>query len=88
METVYIFDIIMRLILSTDELPWLEVPLHTIIKLTPVAFGCKIEYDKIPVPAVDTHRPKPPVPGLLESKFRQVSDLPDDSACNNDDCES
>lgn len=26
----------------TDDLPYLEVPLHTIIKLTPVAYGCKV----------------------------------------------
>lgn len=43
------------------ELPYLEVPLHTVIKLTPVAYGCDIEYIKINVDAVCTHRPKPEV---------------------------
>ncbi|XP_031637687.1 6-phosphofructo-2-kinase/fructose-2,6-bisphosphatase isoform X3 [Contarinia nasturtii] len=42
-----------------EELPYLEVPLHTIIKLTPVAYGCKVEHIKLPIEAVDTHRPKP-----------------------------
>jgi len=26
-----------------DKMPWIEVPLHTVIKLTPVAYGCKRE---------------------------------------------
>ena len=45
----------------TDELPYLQVPLHTIIKLTPVAYGCKVENIILPIDAVDTHRPKPKV---------------------------
>lgn len=44
-----------------DELPYLQVPLHTIIKLTPVAYGCKVEHIRLPIDAVDTHRPKPKV---------------------------
>lgn len=42
-----------------DELPYLKVPLHTIIKLTPVAYGCRMEYINFSIDAVDTHRPKP-----------------------------
>lgn len=42
-----------------DQLPYVEVPLHTIIKLTPVAYGCKMEMIKMPIEAVNTHRPKP-----------------------------
>ncbi|KAG0729292.1 6-phosphofructo-2-kinase/fructose-2,6-bisphosphatase 1 [Chionoecetes opilio] len=41
------------------ELPYLKVPLHTIIKLTPQAYGCKVEFFKIPIDCVDTHRSKP-----------------------------
>ncbi|KAI8120407.1 6-bisphosphatase 1, 6-phosphofructo-2-kinase/fructose-2 [Lucilia cuprina] len=48
---------------SADELPYLYVPLHTVIKLTPVAYGCKVEHIKLPIEAVDTHRPKPKIPG-------------------------
>ncbi|XP_063233220.1 6-phosphofructo-2-kinase/fructose-2,6-bisphosphatase 1 isoform X8 [Bacillus rossius redtenbacheri] len=44
---------------SADELPYLQVPLHTIIKLTPVAYGCKMEMVKLPIDAVNTHRAKP-----------------------------
>ncbi|KAL6436459.1 hypothetical protein ACFW04_004744 [Cataglyphis niger] len=55
---------------SADELPYLEVPLHTIMKLTPVAYGCKVENIRLPIEAVDTHRPKPKIPGYLEERFR------------------
>jgi len=53
----------------SDELPYLEVPLHTVIKLTPIAYGCRVEYVSLPVEAVDTHRPKPDVAGTLDTKF-------------------
>jgi len=44
------------------ELPYIKVPLHTLIKITPVASGCEVEYIKFPVEAVDTHRPRPDNP--------------------------
>lgn len=44
-----------------EELPYLRVPLHTVIKLTPVAYGCEMEQFQLPVAAVDTHREKPKV---------------------------
>lgn len=55
---------------KSDELPYLKVPLHTVIKLTPVAYGCEKEEFRLPVDAVDTHRDRPEVPGSLEAKFR------------------
>ncbi|KAI8854378.1 fructose-2,6-bisphosphatase [Chytridium lagenaria] len=39
-----------------DELPYLKIPLHTIVKLTFKAYGCIEERFKVDVPAVDTHR--------------------------------
>ncbi|KAK9501216.1 hypothetical protein O3M35_011972 [Rhynocoris fuscipes] len=54
---------------SAEELPYLQVPLHTLLKLTPVAYGCKVEHITFPIDAVDTHRPKPKIPGTLEGKF-------------------
>ncbi|XP_059052077.1 6-phosphofructo-2-kinase/fructose-2,6-bisphosphatase isoform X3 [Achroia grisella] len=44
---------------SAEELPYLHVPLHSVIKLTPVAYGCREEHIALSVSAVDTHRPKP-----------------------------
>ncbi|GBP81067.1 hypothetical protein EVAR_37193_1 [Eumeta japonica] len=46
---------------SADELPYLHVPLHEVIKLTPVAYGCRVEHVQLPITAVNTHRPKPAV---------------------------
>jgi len=40
-------------------LPYLKVPLHSIIKLTPVAYGCEVEEIHVPIAAVNTHRDKP-----------------------------
>ncbi|XP_071532087.1 6-phosphofructo-2-kinase/fructose-2,6-bisphosphatase-like isoform X2 [Panulirus ornatus] len=62
----------------SDELPYIEVPLHNIIKLTPVAYGCRVEYVPFSVPSVNTHRPKPKVPGTLDlPQFSEVADFPD-----------
>ncbi|XP_006163539.1 6-phosphofructo-2-kinase/fructose-2,6-bisphosphatase 1 isoform X4 [Tupaia chinensis] len=44
---------------SSDELPYLKCPLHTVLKLTPVAYGCKEESIYLNVEAVNTHREKP-----------------------------
>ncbi|XP_029394097.1 6-phosphofructo-2-kinase/fructose-2,6-bisphosphatase 2 isoform X2 [Mus pahari] len=44
---------------GADELPYLRCPLHIIFKLTPVAYGCKVETITLNVDAVDTHRDKP-----------------------------
>ncbi|XP_055249585.1 6-phosphofructo-2-kinase/fructose-2,6-bisphosphatase 1 isoform X5 [Moschus berezovskii] len=44
---------------SSDELPYLQCPLHTVLKLTPVAYGCKVESIYLNVEAVNTHREKP-----------------------------
>nr|CAB3264798.1 6-phosphofructo-2-kinase/fructose-2,6-bisphosphatase 1 [Phallusia mammillata] len=43
----------------SDRLPYVKCPLHTVIKLTPVAYGCKMESFPLGPQAVDTHRPKP-----------------------------
>ncbi|KAJ6630963.1 6-phosphofructo-2-kinase-domain-containing protein [Mycena sp. CBHHK59/15] len=45
--------------LSQDDLPYIKIPLHTVIKLTPKAYGCDEERYALPITAVDTHREKP-----------------------------
>ncbi|MBW0475242.1 hypothetical protein O181_014957 [Austropuccinia psidii MF-1] len=45
--------------LSQDELPYIKIPLHTVIKLTPKAYGCDEVRYSLPISAVDTTRPKP-----------------------------
>ncbi|XP_028810345.1 6-phosphofructo-2-kinase/fructose-2,6-bisphosphatase 3 isoform X4 [Denticeps clupeoides] len=44
---------------SADEMPYLKCPLHTVLKLTPVAYGCKVESIFLNVEAVNTHRERP-----------------------------
>ncbi|KAM7402043.1 hypothetical protein PAMP_017314 [Pampus punctatissimus] len=46
---------------TADELPYLKCPLHTALKLTPVAYGCKVESVYLGVDAVNTHRDRPEV---------------------------
>ncbi|CAJ0592905.1 unnamed protein product [Cylicocyclus nassatus] len=43
---------------NTEELPYLRVPLHTVIKLTPKAYSCEVEMFKFDVKAVNTYREK------------------------------
>jgi len=45
--------------LQHADLPYIKIPLHTVIKLTPRAYGCDEERYTLPIGAVDTHRPKP-----------------------------
>ena len=44
--------------MSLEELPYVEVPLHTLMKLTFKAYGCEIELIPFDIEAVDTHRPR------------------------------
>uniref|UniRef100_A0A672IQS3 6-phosphofructo-2-kinase/fructose-2,6-bisphosphatase 4-like n=1 Tax=Salarias fasciatus TaxID=181472 RepID=A0A672IQS3_SALFA len=44
---------------TAEELPYLKCPLHTVLKLTPVAYGCKVESICLNVEAVNTHRERP-----------------------------
>ncbi|KAI8391401.1 6-phosphofructo-2-kinase-domain-containing protein [Radiomyces spectabilis] len=42
-----------------EDLPYIKIPLHTVIELTPKAYGCEEKRYKVDIDAVDTHRPKP-----------------------------
>lgn len=44
---------------NRDDLPYLKVPLHTVIKLTPKAYSCEVELFKFDIEAVNTYREKP-----------------------------
>ncbi|KAI2650083.1 6-phosphofructo-2-kinase/fructose-2,6-bisphosphatase [Labeo rohita] len=54
---------------SSDELPYLKCPLHTVMKLTPVAYGCEVESNFLNVEAVNTHRDRPVVSTVILSYF-------------------
>ncbi|KAJ7454713.1 bifunctional 6-phosphofructo-2-kinase/fructose-2,6-bisphosphate 2-phosphatase [Mycena latifolia] len=66
--------------LPQDDLPYIKIPLHTVIKLTPKAYGCDEERYALPITAVDTHRPKPKSaqPVVQPSTARQYF-APDDT---------
>ncbi|XP_061869393.1 6-phosphofructo-2-kinase/fructose-2,6-bisphosphatase 2 isoform X5 [Colius striatus] len=55
---------------SADELPYLRCPLHTILKLTPVAYGCKVETISLNVEAVNTHRDRPSLNSSSQTPVR------------------
>ena len=42
-----------------QDLPYLRVPLHTVIKLSFVRDSVEVEYHPLPVDCVDTFRPRP-----------------------------
>lgn len=44
---------------NQEDLPYIKIPLHTVIELTPKAYGCDEKRYKVDIDAVDTHRPKP-----------------------------
>ncbi|KAM9342649.1 6-phosphofructo-2-kinase/fructose-2,6-bisphosphatase 2-like isoform 2-T4 [Pholidichthys leucotaenia] len=44
---------------GAEDLPYMKCPLHTVLKLTPVAYGCKVEMFDLKVDAVCTHRNRP-----------------------------
>ncbi|GMS87934.1 hypothetical protein PENTCL1PPCAC_10109 [Pristionchus entomophagus] len=48
---------------NRDDLPYLKVPLHTVIKLTPKAYSCEVEMFKFDIAAVNTYREKPKTDG-------------------------
>ncbi|XP_046463681.1 6-phosphofructo-2-kinase/fructose-2,6-bisphosphatase-like isoform X2 [Daphnia pulex] len=72
---------------SAEDLPYIHVPLHSVIKLTPMAYGCKMETIPIPIEAVDTHRPKPQIPGYLEEKFRRPNNVTQTAGAAVADCQ-
>jgi hypothetical protein len=42
--------------MTHQELPYINIPLHTVIQLTPKPYGCEVQLHKADIEAVDTHR--------------------------------
>ncbi|CAG5119464.1 unnamed protein product, partial [Candidula unifasciata] len=59
------------------NLSYLTVPLHTVIKLTPVAYGCRVEFVALDVPAVNTHRDRPQNVKRSRSTCEALGTVPD-----------
>ncbi|CAG8467704.1 5224_t:CDS:2 [Ambispora gerdemannii] len=67
--------------LPQDDLPYIKIPLHTVIKLTPKAYGCDEVRYKVDVDAVDTHRPKPLK--LKNTNVNPINSIPATSVLSN-----
>lgn len=61
---------------KSEELPYLKCPLHTVMKLKPVAYGCVVETVPLNVPAVDTHRPKPSNTSVGRASVEALATVP------------
>lgn len=70
-----------------DDLPYINTPLHTVFKLTPVAYGCKLDHISIsPSPIVDTYRPRPQdvirlTRQEMRQRRRQISECQEPECC-------
>ncbi|KAI9332959.1 6-phosphofructo-2-kinase-domain-containing protein [Obelidium mucronatum] len=58
---------------SHDELPYVKIPLHTLVKLTFKAYGCIEERFKVDIEAVDTHRPRITHSPLVQQSILETS---------------
>ncbi|KAK5924157.1 hypothetical protein CgunFtcFv8_001057 [Champsocephalus gunnari] len=59
------------------ELPYLRCPLHTVLKLTPIAYGCKVESFFLNIGAVNTHRERPVNVDINRNPEEALQTVPD-----------
>ncbi|XP_063386975.1 6-phosphofructo-2-kinase/fructose-2,6-bisphosphatase-like [Cydia fagiglandana] len=59
-----------------DELPYMNVPLHTIVKLTSHGYKYKVETIKLPIECVDTHRQQPKNCSITRSSIDALVTVP------------
>ncbi|CAB1330063.1 unnamed protein product [Coregonus sp. 'balchen'] len=62
---------------TADELPYLKCPLHTVFKLTPVAYGCRVEHICLNIEAVNTHRERPGNVDVTRDPEEALKTIPD-----------
>ncbi|XP_063743224.1 6-phosphofructo-2-kinase/fructose-2,6-bisphosphatase 1 isoform X3 [Eleginops maclovinus] len=60
-----------------EELPYLRCPLHTVLKLTPIAYGCKVESFFLNIEAVNTHRERPGNVDINRNPGEALQTVPD-----------
>ncbi|KAF7732894.1 Fructose-2,6-bisphosphatase [Apophysomyces ossiformis] len=61
---------------SHEDLPYIKIPLHTLIEMVPKAYGCeekRYKVDLVDIDAVDTHRPKPTRAQSMRKRAAQAS---------------
>jgi len=81
---------VMRCLLSyfldtkAKDMPYMKVPLHTVFKLTPIAYGCRVEKFELDVPCVDTHREKPTNVQIDRSSSEALITVPEHEQAQNE----
>lgn len=60
------------LAIDEEELPWVEVPAHSVIKLTPVAYGCNMETIYLGPEHIDLHSERPKPEGFTEENNPKI----------------
>ncbi|KAJ2483724.1 Fructose-2,6-bisphosphatase [Coemansia sp. RSA 2320] len=65
--------------IGPEELPYLKIPLHTVMKLTWTAYGCDVQMYKIDIDAVSTHRAKPKAAKRGSSTMRSSTNVSNSS---------
>ncbi|KAI1317676.1 Fructose-2,6-bisphosphatase [Mortierella claussenii] len=70
---------------SFERLPYIKIPLHTLIQLTPGAYKCEERRFKVDIEAVDTHRPKPKSAAAGQTANNGVSTHPEQQHPPHDD---
>ncbi|XP_078677777.1 6-phosphofructo-2-kinase/fructose-2,6-bisphosphatase-like isoform X19 [Branchiostoma floridae x Branchiostoma belcheri] len=66
---------------NSDDLPYLKVPLHTVMKLTPMAYGCKVESFYLNIEAVNTHRERPKLAKARENQNNNPGSILESPHC-------
>ncbi|KAF9215264.1 Fructose-2,6-bisphosphatase [Podila verticillata] len=69
---------------SHEKLPYIKIPLHTVIQLTPRAYTCEEKRFKVDIEAVDTHRPKPKAGAPKSAAEIPLTELPSEVPVNGD----
>ncbi|KAG0088236.1 Fructose-2,6-bisphosphatase [Podila epicladia] len=69
---------------SHEKLPYIKIPLHTVIQLTPRAYTCEEKRFKVDIEAVDTHRPKPKAGAPKSAAEIPLTEMPSEVPVNGD----
>ncbi|KAG0343697.1 Fructose-2,6-bisphosphatase, partial [Podila humilis] len=67
---------------SHEKLPYIKIPLHTLIQLTPKAYTCEEKRFKVDIEAVDTHRPKPRAGAPKTEAGQPLDHIPTEAEAN------
>jgi 6-phosphofructo-2-kinase/fructose-2,6-biphosphatase len=64
-----------NILFFSEELPYINVPLHTLIKITIDGYNCHMECTKLNVECVDTYRKQPKVHARSEINGHIITEI-------------